>query len=379
MVPEERPGPPAAGPLPPPSPRFRRWKRRFNIVFFFGVLGYTAYVLFGDESARQIPRVLRDADPLWLAGCVGIFLGSLFFDSLATRAVLRCLGYPYGLLRSIRTTLVGHFYGSVTPMATGGQPMEVYYLVQRDGIPLPAASSALLNKSVLYECSMVVYVVLALLFGLHDLLVYIRPALLFTVFGITLTLAATTSILLLYRRPDWIRRIARRILGLADRIVPGRDPVCRRRKVEAQLEDYTRAIGALRGERGLLVRVTLLSVGRLTTFFLTGYFVYRALGFDALSPVQIVVMQALLHLTVSYIPTPGNMGVYEYGFYLFYRQIYPPAVLFTALLLWRTVTYYGKLAGTGLVVLFSTLRFRFSGPTGPPPASPYTCPPGENM
>ena len=95
---------------------------------------------------------------------------------------------------------------------------------------------------------------------------------------------------------------------------------------------------------------------RLTFYFSTGFFVYIALGFNQLNLLYILAIQALMHMTISFIPTPGNLGACEYAFYLFYFNIYPAKTLMVALLLWRTMTYYYKLFFTGMVAFISHLR-----------------------
>ncbi|MCG8513134.1 MAG: flippase-like domain-containing protein [Halanaerobiales bacterium] len=88
-----------------------------------------------------------------------------------------------------------------------------------------------------------------------------------------------------------------------------------------------------------------------TFYFGVTYCVYRALGLNKSSFWEIVAMQSLLYMAVSFLPVPGTAGVAEGGFYLLFKVIFSNQVIY-ATLLWRLLVYYlGLLLGGILVVL----------------------------
>ena len=67
-------------------------------------------------------------------------------------------------------------------------------------------------------------------------------------------------------------------------------------------------------------------------------------------------LQAVLFLSVSSLPLPGAVGLTEVGFLLLYQTVFPAAILPSAMLLSRTVSFYLILLCCGLVIASRFLR-----------------------
>ena len=91
--------------------------------------------------------------------------------------------------------------------------------------------------------------------------------------------------------------------------------------------------------------------------FLIPWLVYRGLGFTEYNPLQIILLQAVLHVAVGFIPIPGAAGVSEGAFLLLYRRLFPPAVMAGAMLLTRTLNLYIMVVIYGIVLAIISPRF----------------------
>ena len=90
---------------------------------------------------------------------------------------------------------------------------------------------------------------------------------------------------------------------------------------------------------------------KLMSLMLVVLAVYHALGLQAVSNMQLITMGVLLYIGASYTPLPGASGAQEGGFAVMFRGIFPDALLFVALMIWRFCTYYlSVLAGAGLTI-----------------------------
>ena len=65
------------------------------------------------------------------------------FETINVSRTLKALGENSNFLRNFRYTLIGFFFSSITPAASGGQPMEIYYM-SRDGLNVANSTLALL-------------------------------------------------------------------------------------------------------------------------------------------------------------------------------------------------------------------------------------------
>ena len=59
--------------------------------------------------------------------------------------------------------LPGSFFSGITPSASGGQPMQLYYM-KRDGIPLPEGTAVLMAVATAYKFVLTVVGMMILLF-----------------------------------------------------------------------------------------------------------------------------------------------------------------------------------------------------------------------
>ena len=68
----------------------------------------------------------------------------------------------YTLKRAIRSAMIGQFFSAVTPGASGGQPMQVYAMAKQ-GVDSGTATSALVQKFLVYQTVLTLYSMIAIL------------------------------------------------------------------------------------------------------------------------------------------------------------------------------------------------------------------------
>jgi len=255
----------------------------------------------------------------------------------------------------------GQFYQSITPLATGGQPVQLYYMVKKDSIPFWAASSAVFNRLFLYKIVLVLYGFAGAGFLWTYLTGVLEKTIAFTVAGLVLSFLIAAGALFLFFRPGKLTSIVSAGLSSIHRVYPPSADKLKKEKLEELFGEYTRAVEVLVREKKLFLMVAGLMFLNLTLQFSSAYFVYRALGFNSMSPLFFLGMQAVLRVTIFYIPTPGNLGAAEYGFYLFYSGLYNGTTLMAAVLLWRFITYYYKLLVCAPTALWTYWRQHLGG------------------
>ena len=94
-------------------------------------------ISFGDLLARLRP------DYLWLA--VAFFLLAMFLDSAKFSFILKITTKKARPILAFKVAHIGRYYDGITPLATGGQPFQMYYMAKRD-VPAGVASAIPLIK-----------------------------------------------------------------------------------------------------------------------------------------------------------------------------------------------------------------------------------------
>lgn len=106
----------------------------------------------------------------------------------------------------------------------------------------------------------------------------------------------------------------------------------------------------------------LTSLVQLAAYHSVPFWVYLAFGLQGQSFWAMVGLQGVLFLSVSSLPLPGAVGLTEGGFLLLYQTIFPGALLPSAMLLSRTVSFYFFLLLSGVFLAFRFLRLAWRHP-----------------
>ena len=99
------------------------------------------------ESASS---VLMALNPYTVLGCLACFAGYIFFDALGIQSALRRQGYRLRFRDTLMVSLRGQYYYYITPGASGGQPMQIYYLREL-GVPTGVGTSVLVCHFVAFQ------------------------------------------------------------------------------------------------------------------------------------------------------------------------------------------------------------------------------------
>ena len=74
---------------------------------------------------------------------LAIMLLFFFMEAYNIKSILKTFGEKISIFKAYKFTLIGFFFSAITPAATGGQPMEIYYM-KKEKISGAHATMALL-------------------------------------------------------------------------------------------------------------------------------------------------------------------------------------------------------------------------------------------
>ena len=106
----------------------------FETLFFIGIFLLTLYSVFFGEDLGAIADGLGRCNKAWLSPailCVVIFICG---EAVIIWHLMKTYGIKTPMKYCILFSSVGFFFSCVTPSASGGQPMQVYFM-KRKNIP----------------------------------------------------------------------------------------------------------------------------------------------------------------------------------------------------------------------------------------------------
>lgn len=325
-----------------------------NALVFLGVLALTFYIVFSKVSLAQMSSAMKMVKFRYiLAGlaCMGIFaLG----EGLNIRRPLNMFGDKVSIMHGIKYAVIGFFFSSVTPSASGGQPMQLYYM-HSDGIKVSHGTLALLFELLSFETVATVFAVIGYITQHRILVESMGRGRFLLLVGIGISIIIVAFLLMAIFSKRAIAVICRLITGTVGIFSKKKAEAIEKRTVRIIVE-YRNSAVYFKENRGIFVRTLLTSAVQLTAMFSVTYLVYEGFGLHGYSAFQIIALQAVLFVAVAFLPLPGAVGASEGAFVLIFRIIFPGSLLGPAMLLSRCLSFYICVIISGIAVSFITRK-----------------------
>ena len=324
-----------------PSPQeIQKKKRKLHWSMLYIGATIVAVLLFGvfNRQFGNVFHTIRNLTPGFLSLGILIILVYFVFEGEIFRLLLRSQGYHISFLSGQKNALLGLYYSYITPSSTGGQPMQAAYLL-RDKIPVGISTAVLIMKFVCFQCGFVVISVASLL-GMYGKLKAENPGIIpFTILGIVINGFSILFFVSLFLKP-----VSQVFCRLAKRLVSKVGFLRKREGLNETIDrfqaDFSSYTDDFKGKQKSLVAGVLLSIPQFIVQMSVIYFIFRSFGYHNVSYFEIVAVQSLLQVSVSFMPMPGASGAQEIGFSSFFHNYFVNDDLYAAVMVWRFFTYY---------------------------------------
>ena len=105
-----------------------RKKIIFNGVFLAVVFALTIYGVFHGEDLSSMMDAIHRADKRWLIPGIALVAFFIWGESIIIWYMMRSSGIQLKKRTCFLFSSVGFFFSCITPSASGGQPMQIYYM-----------------------------------------------------------------------------------------------------------------------------------------------------------------------------------------------------------------------------------------------------------
>ena len=311
----------------------------------------TIYGVFHGQDLGALKTALAGCRTDWLilaAVCVALSIAS---EAAGQWIQQSSLGMNMGYRTCFLSACIGFFFCAITPSASGGQPMQVYYL-RKKGIPVSVSSVALLVISLCYKLVLILTGVALMIFApgfLRDNLGGYR--FLFRI-GFFLTAAWTAFLIFLIFRQNIARAILVWIMTVLEELHILKNRERLQESFEVSMETYGSTAEHLRKHPLVLLNVLLCMVARRAAQFSVSWCVYHAMGLTGTGWLTLVLLQAIICLTADMLPLPGGMGISEALFVRVCAGAFG-ALALPGMILSRGIGHYSQLILCGVVTLLT--------------------------
>ncbi len=325
-----------------------------NGGLFVLVLFLTYWLVLSKTDFGQMVGALSGLKYEFIAVALCVTASMVCMEALNIKQNLKLLGIRQKYIRCIKYAFAGCFFSGITPAATGGQPMQLYFM-HKDNIPASSGTMVLLMDLCAHQGVVTGFGLLGFVFfypsitstlGMYVIIVWV--GLILNTILFLCTLVAMFS----KRFSRWVVRLAAAIVGL---FFKGKKEGFAR-KSEESLERYRECALILKRHKGTYLLNSVLMVLRMIALNSAPFWIYKAFGLNGTAAFQIISVQAVIYVSCAALPLPGGTGISENSFLYFFKNIFPAHLLGTAMVLSRSVYFYFimTLTGVGLLV------FKFS-------------------
>ena len=329
-------------------------------VFVIGVLGWTAYNDFGSgksfPSWAELSLVFEKSWFYIIFAVFSLFL-CYFFKGLKLAIMCKLTTGKFHLKTCIETGVIGHYYNSVTPLAVGGQPFEIYHL-SKHGVHGGSASSLPIVAFFLNQFAFVILGIMSLLLystnalGVpEEIMPVATTASVIAVVGLICCFSMPFLVLLFSMFPKAGASIVHFGVNLGGKLKLLKDPKKTAFKTTKAVLHNSRCIKKITKSPAVLISTFILSLGEQLALSSIAYFTLKFFGFDWPAAniaewAQVVSLCLILYAAVSFIPTPGNSGAADLSFYLLFETglvigaTKVAGLAWPAMMVWRLLSFY---------------------------------------
>ena len=318
-----------------------RKKIIFNGVFLAVVFALTIYGVFHGEDLSSMMDAIHRADKRWLLPGIALVAFFIWGESIIIWYMMRSSGICLKKRTCFLLSSVGFFFSWITPSASGGQPMQIYYM-KKEKISIPVSTVILMIVTITYKLVLVVIGIGIAIFGRGFLHKYLEGILPVFYLGLALNIFCVTFMTILVFHPLLAKAIMVKGMKLLERLHLMKKKEGRLKKLEDSMDTYRNTAAYLKNNPFVIVKVIGITFIQRMALFAVTWFVYQAFGLHGTGFWEILFLQAVISVSVDMLPLPGGMGISETLFLTIFSPVFG-GLLLPGMVLSRGLGYYGEL------------------------------------
>lgn len=306
-------------------------------------------VIFGfslkDVNISLLIHDLNNINLWWLGVAFLCICLYLLIETFVTKILVSSSVKNFTFKDALRVPLVEQLFNGITPFSSGGQPGQLFVMMQT-GVDAGRASSVLLMKFVVYQGMIVVNFFLSLMIGFRFVAEKLHYLALFVLFGFCIHFGVILALLLVMYSPRFTKRLTYFVTYPVKWFNQEKFDKLQNNLSQKIDNLYLESIRIGRQWK-LLLKVIVLTFLQLSVYYLIPYFIMLSLGYMNANVLMVTSLHIMIVMIISLFPIPGGSGGAEFSFEaLFHSYITSDTKLVLAMLLWRLITYYfGMIVG----------------------------------
>ncbi|MDD6175040.1 MAG: lysylphosphatidylglycerol synthase transmembrane domain-containing protein [Firmicutes bacterium] len=316
----------------------------FNIAIMLLTLVLIVYFMFRESSIDDLARSLSLLNFWWISAACLAMVVNWGMDGYLIYAFTRNSCPAYRFHHGLRTAMVGQYFNSITPFASGGQPMQIYCM-SRQGVNAGVAGATMIQKFIVWQSTLTISSFVFLVCRYRFFHAHVSGFMVLALFGFLVQAVVIAFLFLFALNPKLTTTILRGIIWLGTKLHIVRNPEQTSSFIQSQLELFHRESKAILRQKKLMTSTICATVVQYFSTLVVPFCIYRAFGLQGASLFDMLAANSFVSMIVCFFPLPGAAGASEGSFVMLFKMFFQDAsCLMPAVLLWRIITYYSAIA-----------------------------------
>ncbi len=311
----------------------------FSALLFVVLFAVTYYILYKKFEINSIINIISEAKTDYLYIALAMIFVYMLCYGLFAKTILKVRGCSISVTKGFVYACIDFYFCGITPSASGGQPMVIYYM-NKDGIPVSAGTLSTFVHTCVYKSVLLILNLLCL--------VFFAPVwydagpwfiVLWAIGFLVNAFVIAVGLLSMFKR-DLTYNFCEKIIKIGAKLHIIKKPEERLESFNRSLDDYQQAAKDLKGRTSLIIKLFLIVFVQRIAIFAVAFIVYKSLGNAGYGFMYFLAVQVFIALAVDSLPLPGGIGANEAAIIMMYTSTFGEDKAASAMLLIRFFNCY---------------------------------------
>lgn len=318
--------------------------------FLLLLICMTVYLVSTTLDITLIPMIMKLVNKKFIFIGFLIMVLYIILECTIINILIKTIQKTKVRFLAVKIAMMGFYYNLVTPFASGSQPMQIYALNKYD-INLSKSIAIVTNKTVLFQTVVTIYSAVIIFLNIEILKNELPSMLVLMSIGMVMNIVSLLGGMLIVLTPNTMKIIVKVIVNILYRLNIFKSLNKKIHTINKFIDEYSYSIKLFIKNKKALCLSIILTIIQLTVFFSISYCVYKAFNLNGLSLFEVLSLQVFLYMSVSPIPTPGNVGANEVAFLTIFANVFPGNIIGYSVFLYSIYVYYFLVVVCGLFTI----------------------------
>ena len=318
--------------------------------FLLLLICMTVYLVSTTLDITLIPMIMKLVNKKFIFIGFLIMVLYIILECTIINILIKTIQKTKVRFLAVKIAMMGFYYNLVTPFASGSQPMQIYALNKYD-INLRKSIALVTNKTVLFQTVVTIYSAVIIFLNIEVLKNELPSMLVLMSIGMVMNIVSLLGGMLIVLTPNTMKIIVKVIVNILYRLNIFKSLNKKIHTINKFIDEYSYSIKLFIKNKKALCLSIILTIIQLTVFFSISYCVYKAFNLNGLSLFEVLSLQVFLYMSVSPIPTPGNVGANEVAFLTIFANVFPGNIIGYSVFLYSIYVYYFLVVVCGLFTI----------------------------